>query len=96
MKQQNNMIVVGQTQPVGFGAVALFILCGTIAVIAQYFWQIIAFAACVLVIFVFCLLFGDQQLRRRELAMRADEQNRQFLEGDLRGLYGDATNEGPQ
>lgn len=90
MKSFNNVVIVQQSarEPFNFGFVPMLICVGFLCLIINYFWQIVAVAAVVLVMFVFYLLFRDQQLRRRELAMRADEQNRQFLAGDPRGVYG--------
>lgn len=94
MNTNTNVVVVGQ-QPTNFGAVALFFLIGTVCLIAQYFWCILAVAALVTVGLLAYRAMTLQARRERALAARADRQNRLFLAGDQRGIYGD-DHEGPQ
>lgn len=84
------MILIEQRDTTSVGALPVLILCGICAVIVAYFWQIVILAGLVLVGTVVRLLIRDQQLRAEELSVRADEQNRMFLDGDERGVYGDA------
>lgn len=89
MSTVNNTVIVGQRDEVSFGIGPLFCLIAIIAFAVMYFWQIVAIAGVMFVASVLWMLFRDQQLRAQELAVRADEQNQQVLQGDLRGMYGD-------
>lgn len=93
MSKQNTTVVIDQGQQAPFGLVQVMILCGVFAVIIHYFWQIVAVAAIALTVFIFWLLFRDQKLRSQELLARADEQNRQYLAGDPRGIFGDISHD---
>lgn len=89
MKNVQNVVVVQQREPVTVGLISMLLLAGVIALIIQYFWYIVILALVGFVSFVFWLLLRDHQLRARSIAVRADEQNRMFLAGDPRGMYGD-------
>ncbi len=89
MSTNTNVVLVEQRDTTSVGALPVLILCGICAVIIAYFWQIVIIAGLSLVAFVAWLLFRDQQLRSRELSMRADEQNRMYLAGDERGVFGE-------
>lgn len=84
----NTVVVEQQREPIVLGGVAMFLLIGILALIVQFFWQIVIVLGFVLTVFVVWLLWRDQQLRARDIALRADEQNRMVLEGDERGIYG--------
>lgn len=93
MSTNTNVVVVERSENAPLGFVGVFVILGLICVVVTYFWQIVIFAGLVFVGFVIWLLFRDQQLRNKELSARADEQNRMYLEGDQRGVFG---YEGPQ
>lgn len=90
MNTNTNVVVVGQGQePVSIGFVHVMLLCAFVAFVASYFWQIVIIALIGFVGFIFWTLFRDQELRAKELAARADEQNLLYMQGDPRGVYGD-------
>jgi len=90
MSSFHNVVVVEQQRdPISIGIGPVLCLIAIIAVVATYFWQILAIAGVLFTGFVLWMLWRDQQLRARDLAVRADEQNRQFLQGDPRGIFGD-------
>lgn len=94
MSTNTNVVIVDQNQQAPFGFVAVMIVCGFVALVLHFFWYIVAVAAIGLTVFVFWLLFQEQQLRSREVSVRAQEQNSQYLAGDPRGIFGDFDHEG--
>lgn len=90
MNNVHNVVVVEQQrEPANFGFVAALLLAGMVALLVQYFWHIVIVVGLILTVAVVHLLVQDHRLRAREVALRADEQNRLFLQGDPRGVYGD-------
>ena len=90
MKVTNHYVIVGaQPQPTNLGIGAVFGFLALIALIATYFWQIFLIVVAVGVCLIAWLLLSDSRLKRDALAYDADRQNRLFIAGDPRGIYGD-------
>lgn len=89
--ENTNVVLVEQRESTPVGFVSVMILCGIVALIASYFWQIVIIAGLIFTGSVLWMLFRDQQLRAKELAVRADEQNNQYLMGDERGVFGEGS-----
>lgn len=90
MKMVQNVVVVQQhDKDIEVGFITLMLLAGVIALVIQYFWAVATvFALIGASVFIYMRL-TEQALRSRKLAVDADRQNRQFLQGDPRGMYGD-------
>ena len=89
----NIVVVQEQREPVTIGFISVLLLAAFVGLVATYFWQILA---CCLVLTVGILAVRAEMRHRRSqqrLSNQADYQNRLYLEGDPRGVYGD---EGPQ
>lgn len=95
MKQQNNVVIVGQSGGVNIGFFSVLLLAWAVIIFFQYFWYILAGIAVVSIGALAYRAMWLQSRREHALRARADQQNRQFLEGDPHGLFGDF-DEGPQ
>lgn len=84
----NNIVVIAERRQEPFGAVALFVLVGIVALIVAYFWQIVIVLIGLLTVFIFWLLFQDRKMRMAQIKARADQQLQWLAEGDPRGIYG--------
>jgi hypothetical protein len=85
----NQVVVVNQGDEMSFGFVPLMVVCGVVALIINYFWPILIVSS---LLVAASLLWRASILERRRaavLAARAERQDRQFLAGDERGVFGE-------
>jgi hypothetical protein len=80
----------------GGGLGAGFVLLLFVGFVVKFWlWILVGIAAAAVLVVVFCLVSGSDKRRGAELerdaaiARRADEQHKQILAGDDRGIYGD-------
>lgn len=85
----------GQREPISIGFFQVLAFAAFVGLVITYFWQLLAIS--IICGFGVMLWRSELQQRRAEhrLRARADYQDRLFLEGDPRGIYGDG-DEGPQ
>lgn len=96
MNDNTQVVIVDQSEQMPFGLVSLLIICGFVALAIEYFWQLIAIAFIVYVAVHVYRRFKAEDARQRQLLADAELQNRQFIAGDPRGIYGDFDHEGPK
>ena len=87
----SNQVVVIQQQkldPISFGFVPVMILCGVVALVITYFWQILFVTLAVGGIYLAHRWIQVKRQADQELADRAVTQNQMFLAGDVRGTVG--------
>lgn len=90
-----NVVVVQQCdKDVKIGLVSLMLIAGLIAVVIQFWWQIMIISAVFTALVWSFMRWREQALQQVELAARADQQHQWLMENDPRGIYGDS-HEGP-
>ena len=95
MNETNVVVINSQRDPINIGFFQVLAFAAFVGLVIAYFWQILVVA--IVAGFGLMLWRSEMQHRRRELGLssRADYQDRLYLEGDPRGIYGDG-HEGPQ
>lgn len=92
----NNVVVVEQDrQPVAIGLFAVLLLAAFVGLVIAYFWQILVISGLLLAAVWVSRSFDAQRRREQAICDRADRQDRLYLEGDPRGIFGESY-EGPK
>lgn len=86
---QQVVVINQQADPVSFGFIPVMILCGVFALIITYFWQVLFVSALILAASLLWRAMAMERRRAEALRTNADRQDRMYLAGDERGVFGE-------